>query len=69
MLGSGVERGELVEPFGPSGRTVSPFSYWMLFSTAGRSRAEVQEFGAWVEAQAAVTRAAVRKTASCCIGR
>jgi LysR family glycine cleavage system transcriptional activator len=54
-----LQRGELVEPFGASGRIGSPFSYWMLFSTAGRSRAEVQEFGAWVEAQAAATRTAV----------
>jgi LysR family glycine cleavage system transcriptional activator len=54
-----LQRGELVEPFGASGRIGSPFSYWMLVSTASRGRSEVQEFGAWVEAQAAATRAAV----------
>ena len=50
-----LQRGELVEPFGAAGRIGSPFSYWMLVSTASRGRSEVQEFGAWVEAQAAAT--------------
>ena len=32
-----LQRGELVEPFGASGRIGSPFSYWMLVSTASRA--------------------------------
>ena len=54
-----LQRGELVEPFGAAGRIGSPFCYWMLLSPASRARSEVMEFSAWVEAQAASTRAAV----------
>ena len=54
-----LQRGELVEPFGPTGRVGSPFSYWMVVSPASRSRSEVMEFCAWVEAQSTATRAAV----------
>jgi LysR family glycine cleavage system transcriptional activator len=54
-----LQRGELIEPFGASGRVGSPFCYWMLVAPASRVRSEVMEFGAWVEAQAAATRAAV----------
>ncbi|MEP7303393.1 MAG: LysR substrate-binding domain-containing protein [Caldimonas sp.] len=54
-----LQRGELVEPFGPAGRIGSPFSYWMLVAPASRGRSEVREFGAWVEAQSAATRSAV----------
>ena len=54
-----LQRGELVEPFGPAGRVGSPFSYWMVVSPASRSRSEVMEFCAWVEAQSTATRAAV----------
>ena len=54
-----LQRGELVEPFGPAGRVGSPFSYWRVVSPASRSRSEVMEFCAWVEAQSTATRAAV----------
>jgi LysR family transcriptional regulator, glycine cleavage system transcriptional activator len=54
-----LQRGELVEPFGVPGRVGSPFSYWMVVAPTSRSRSEVMEFGAWVEAESAATRAAV----------
>jgi LysR family glycine cleavage system transcriptional activator len=54
-----LQRGELVEPFGESGRIKSPFSYWMLVAPGSKSRPEVGEFTRWVEAEAAATRAAV----------
>ena len=54
-----LQRGELVEPFGAAGRVGSPFSYWMLVAPASRSRPEVAQFCAWLEAQSAATRAAV----------
>ncbi|MGZ5712739.1 MAG: LysR substrate-binding domain-containing protein [Caldimonas sp.] len=54
-----MQRGELVEPFGPAGRVGSPFSYWMLVAPASRGRSEVVEFSAWVQAQSAATRVAV----------
>jgi len=54
-----LQRGELVEPFGEAGRIKSPFSYWMLVAPASRSRAEVMQFTAWVEAEAKATREAV----------
>jgi LysR family glycine cleavage system transcriptional activator len=54
-----LQRGELVEPFDVSRRIVSPFSYWMVVAPASSGRSEVAEFAAWVEAQAAATRAAI----------
>jgi LysR family glycine cleavage system transcriptional activator len=54
-----LQRGELVEPFGESGRIVSPFSYWMLVGSRSRLRPEVARFAAWVEAEAKATREAV----------
>ncbi|MDQ2737002.1 MAG: LysR substrate-binding domain-containing protein [Pseudomonadota bacterium] len=54
-----LQRGELVEPFGVARRIVSPYSYWMIVAPASRGRSEVAQFAAWVEAQAAATRAAV----------
>lgn len=59
-----LARGELVEPFGPAGRTTSPFSYWLIEGGGGRARAEVRQFCAWVEAEAALTRVAIGETAS-----
>lgn len=53
-----LSRGELVEPFGVAGRTTSPYCYWLIASPASRARAEVRQFCEWVEAQAALTRAA-----------
>src|SRR4051794_37283090 len=54
-----LQRGELVEPFGESGRIVSPFSYWMLVGSTSRSRPEVAKFCDWIEAEARATRDAV----------
>lgn len=54
-----LQRGELVEPFGVERRIVSPFSYWMIVAPESRSRSEVMQFCAWVEVQAAATRAAI----------
>jgi LysR family glycine cleavage system transcriptional activator len=54
-----LQRGELVEPFGIARRIVSPFSYWMIVAPESRGRSEVMQFCAWVEAEAAATRAAI----------
>ena len=54
-----LQRGELVEPFGLKRRVGSPFSYWMIVAPESRGRSEVAQFCAWVEAQAAATRAAI----------
>ncbi len=54
-----LARGELVEPFGPAGRTSSPFAYWLVAPAANRTRPEVGEFCRWVEAQAVLTREAI----------
>jgi LysR family glycine cleavage system transcriptional activator len=54
-----LQRGELVEPFGDTGRIVSPYSYWMLIGARSRSRPEVAKFADWVEAEAKATRDAV----------
>ena len=59
MIYEALQRGELVEPFGAAGRVGSPFSYWMMIAPAARNRPEVMQFCAWVEAEAAATRAAI----------
>jgi LysR family glycine cleavage system transcriptional activator len=54
-----LQRGELVEPFGPAGRITSPYAYWLVVSPGSRARPEVKQFCAWVQQQAALTRAAI----------
>jgi LysR family glycine cleavage system transcriptional activator len=61
-----LQRGELVEPFGEAGRITSPFSYWMLIARGSLARPEVAQFSAWVEAEAAATRAAVGAVSAPC---
>ncbi|KNZ32244.1 MAG: LysR family transcriptional regulator [Methylibium sp. NZG] len=59
LVAEALERGELVEPFGPGGRIGSPYAYWLIVAAASQARSEVRQFAAWIEQQAAVTRAAV----------
>ena len=54
-----LARGELVEPFGPEGRSASPYTYWLIVDATARNRPEVRQFCDWVVAQAALTRAAI----------
>ena len=54
-----LQRGELVEPFGPAGRIDSPYMYWLVVAPASRARPEVAQFCEWVLVQAADTRKAV----------
>jgi LysR family transcriptional regulator, glycine cleavage system transcriptional activator len=54
-----LQRGELVEPFGPAGRMTSPAAYWLLMGKGREVRPEVERFCHWVLTQAADTRQAV----------
>jgi len=54
-----LQRGELVEPFGPERRSGSPFLYWMIISPIGKLRPEVTQFCDWVVEQARITRQAI----------
>lgn len=54
-----LQRGELVEPFGPAGRMDSPYLYWLVIAPTSRARPEVAQFCEWVLAQAADTRRAI----------
>ena len=58
-----MQRGDLVEPFGAAGRIGSPYSYWMVAAPASRGRPEVEQFCAWVAAEATKTRSAVQALA------
>lgn len=58
-----LERGDLVEPFGPGGRIASPFTYWMVVTQGSRSRDEVKKLCAWVESRSAQTRLAIGEVA------
>lgn len=54
-----LQRGELVEPFGPEGRLPSPFAYWLVLSPGAAKRPEVVAFAAWVMEQARASRPAL----------
>ena len=54
-----LQRGELVEPFGVTGRIASPYAYWLVVLPGSRNRAEVRQFCEWVQEHAALTRAAI----------
>jgi LysR family glycine cleavage system transcriptional activator len=62
LIAEQLARGELVEPFGSSGRVASPFAYWMITMPASRGRDEVKQFCAWIESRAAGTREAIGET-------
>lgn len=62
LVADTLQRGELVEPFGPEGRIPSPFAYWLIRFPASRERSEVREFCGWVAEQAALTRTAIGET-------
>lgn len=51
-----LQRAELLEPFGATGRLTSPYAYWLVPAPAASARPEVQAFADWVREQAALTR-------------
>jgi LysR family glycine cleavage system transcriptional activator len=53
-----VMHGELIEPF-PEHRRESPYAYWLVKPQGGNLPDDVRQFCDWVEAQAALTRAAM----------
>lgn len=59
MCQPGLQRGELVEPFGASARAESPYAYWLLLSAQGRERPEVLQFADWIRQQAEICRSAM----------
>jgi LysR family glycine cleavage system transcriptional activator len=63
LVADALARGELIEPFGPAGRVASPYAYWMIATSASRGRSEVDEFAAWIESRAALTREALGESA------
>ncbi len=58
MTAEALARGELVEPF-PGRRVDSPYAYWLVKPPLATLPEHVQRFCDWVEAQAALTRAAM----------
>ena len=56
LVSEQLQRGDLIEPFGIDARMSSPFVYWLVQASHGRSRPEVQQFSDWVLAQARQTR-------------
>ena len=59
LVREALERGELVEPFGPAGRVPSPYAYWLVRWPARRERPALAAFEAWLLDEAARTRAAL----------
>lgn len=66
LVRESLERGELIEPFGPAGRLRSPFAYWLVRWPARRERPELAAFEAWVLEQAQATRAGLDAEATPC---
>lgn len=54
-----LQRGELVEPFGVSGRISSPFGYWLVRWPGRRDSQEIEAFESWVLSQSEITRRAL----------
>jgi LysR family glycine cleavage system transcriptional activator len=60
MVHDALDRGDLVEPFGVSGRRWAAACYWLVpMGGAVTQRSEVRAFTDWVLAQAALTRVAI----------
>lgn len=60
MVHDALQRGDLVEPFGPAGRLWAPSAYWLLpLGGTAPQRPEVIAFRDWVLAEAALTRQAI----------
>ena len=59
-----LQRGELIEPFGDTGRMSSPYLYWLIVSPLGQARPEVAQFSEWVIEQAQITRHAIGEDAA-----
>ncbi len=59
LMHESLARGDLVEPFGAAGRVTSPYAYWLVRWPRRRERPVLAAFEAWLEEQAASTRAAV----------
>lgn len=54
-----LARGELVEPFGASGRVISPYGYWLVRFPSRRERPALAAFETWLLEQARRTREAL----------
>lgn len=62
LVAEQLERGDLVEPFGPEGRIAVETAYWLIATSNSRARPDVEEFCRWVELRAAQTRVALGET-------
>jgi len=58
LVADSLASGDLVEVL-PGHRMDSPLAYWLLVGPRSQQRPEVQAFCAWLELQAATTRAAI----------
>jgi LysR family transcriptional regulator, glycine cleavage system transcriptional activator len=63
LISDAIERGELVEPFGPAGRLASPLAYWLMRAPHVRDSSDLRAFCAWVDREAAQTRTAIGEAA------
>ncbi|MFG6446749.1 LysR family transcriptional regulator [Roseateles sp. BYS180W] len=59
LVHDSLQRSELVEPFGLSGRVQCPARYGLLLSERGRSCPDVARFVQWLQDQALQTRSAL----------
>jgi LysR family transcriptional regulator, glycine cleavage system transcriptional activator len=58
LVAESLQRGELVEPFGPACRDTSVYRYWLLPWPQRQANPGLAAFEAWLLAKAAQTRAA-----------
>jgi LysR family glycine cleavage system transcriptional activator len=56
LVSAALAQGDLIEPFGATGRMSSSYAYWLVPTSSGQARPEVAEFARWLLAQAEETR-------------
>jgi LysR family glycine cleavage system transcriptional activator len=59
LIHDALARGDLIEPFGHSGRSTSPYAYWQIALTGARPRPELDSFAQWLQDAARATRQAI----------
>ncbi len=59
LVADAIQRGELIETFGPQRRVVTPAAYWLRLHPQALARPEVARFVDWLRHEAQTTRAAM----------
>ena len=64
LVADALQRGELIETFGPARRVDTPARYWLRLHPQALRRPEVQRFATWLRQEAEKTRLWMSQTAT-----